>query len=56
MSESEPCRPEAANLLEVQRRMPWVILQQAETLVGDFLDLSRQRQAGHRLRRFCCLA
>ena len=42
MGQSAPGRPEAANRLEMQRRLPRVILQQAETLVGKFLNVPRQ--------------
>ena len=37
-----PHRPETADRLEVERRMPWVRLEQGEVLVRDGLDSARK--------------
>ena len=39
---SYPCGPEAANLLELKRGIPRILLETLVCLIGEFLHLRRQ--------------
>jgi hypothetical protein len=41
MVTTHPCRPETPDLLEVKRRVTWVLLQVRVGLIGKLLDVLR---------------